>query len=59
MGLLFQCEHVHHLIQSQRRLQFRFYCGYSVLLVCVCVLLFFLFLSSCLIVSVVLVKGSL
>ena len=41
LGLLFQCEHVHHLIQSQRRLQFRFYCGYSVLMVCVCLAVFY------------------
>lgn len=51
-GVLFQCEHVNHLIQSQRHLQFCFYYGYSVLMVFVCVFVFYF-------CSVVPIKGSL
>ena len=40
-GLLFQCEHVHHLIQSLRDLQFCFHCGNPVLMVFLCLLVFF------------------
>ena len=56
-GLLFQCEHVHHLIQSLRHLQFCFHCGNPVLMVFLCLLV--LFCPIVLIVSVVLVKASL
>ena len=45
-GLLFQCKHLQHLIQSQRHLQSHFYDGYSVLTLFVC-LVVLLFLFSC------------
>ena len=46
-GLLFQCKHLQHLIQSQRHLQSHFYDGYSVLMLFVClVVLLFLFLVT-------------
>ena len=50
LGLLFQCELFDHLIQSQRYLQFCFYCGYSVLMVFACLVFYFC--------SVVLIKAS-